>query len=45
MGEGRKKKQMFMHSNTVNTKELDSLVDSVSTGKGKSKDDSGQGAK
>ena len=36
---------MFLHSNTVNTKELDSLVDSVSTGKGKCKDDSGQGAK
>lgn len=41
--EGRRKKPVFLHSHTVNTKELDSLVESVNNTKGKSKDDSGQG--
>jgi len=38
--EGRKKKHVFLHSNTVNSKELDSLVASSSvSSKVKSKDD------
>jgi len=43
LGEGRRKKPVFLHSNTVNTKELDSLVESVASSKGKAKDDSGSG--
>ena len=43
LGEGRRKKPVFLHSHTVNTKELDSLVESVASQK-KSKDDSGSGA-
>lgn len=31
LGEGRRKKPVFLHSHTVNTKELDSLVESVAT--------------
>ena len=39
-GELRRKKPVFLHSNTMNTKELDSLVENVDKKKG-SKDDSG----
>lgn len=31
LGEGRRKKPVFLHAHTVNTKELDSLVESVNS--------------
>jgi len=38
-GDLRRKKPVFLHSNTMNTKELDSLVDNVSNPKKGSKDE------